>query len=94
MSDESKTIDLMKALKASLKKHVAASPVPSPPEWGEPDLIGGNVGSIRADCGCYLSASNQAEDRSLGRHCAVHTFADLVSGESRLRAALQKGGER
>jgi hypothetical protein len=66
-------------------------PAARPPEWGEPRLTDTNNWVTTASCRCEVFLSY--DNRKLGWCCDSHTFADLVSGEVKLREAI-KGESR
>ena len=57
--------------------------------WGEPELHLLSW-SIIAECGCGISLIAQENGGTFvgGDHCHAHTFADLVSGEHKLRQSM------
>lgn len=77
-------------------RSAAPQPAPEPPQWGEPNLAFGIFDSalLAAECGCWVQTVVTHSGMMKGLHCGRHSWADLVSGEARLRSAIEQGVEK
>lgn len=78
-----------------VRSGAAVPSVVPPPEWENPRheyFRGLTDWYIWARCSCNVRI--RAGEKPKGRHCELHSFADLVSGESLLRGALAQQEEK